>query len=100
MTIRANRFPRRIFIGLAAAACLGFGALPSAVAQTYSDHPITMIVPFPPGGVADTVGRRVAVTWKVVPSKRAIAAWRRPCPIGAPPAYSASPADRATTASG
>lgn len=30
-----------------------------AVAQ-YPDHSITMIVPFPPGGVADTVGRPVA----------------------------------------
>jgi tripartite-type tricarboxylate transporter receptor subunit TctC len=26
----------------------------------YPDHPITMVVPFPPGGVADTVGRPVA----------------------------------------
>jgi tripartite-type tricarboxylate transporter receptor subunit TctC len=33
----------------------------SAVAQAaYPDKPITMIVPFPPGGVADTVGRPVA----------------------------------------
>ena len=33
----------------------------SAFAQAaYPDKPITMIVPFPPGGVADTVGRPVA----------------------------------------
>jgi len=33
----------------------------SALAQTgWPDKPVTMIVPFPPGGVADTVGRPVA----------------------------------------
>ncbi len=31
-----------------------------ALAQDYPNKPITMIVPFPPGGVADTVGRPVA----------------------------------------
>jgi tripartite-type tricarboxylate transporter receptor subunit TctC len=39
-------------------ACLLFAAA-SAHAQ-FPDHTITMIVPFPPGGVADTVGRPVA----------------------------------------
>ena len=32
----------------------------SALAQAWPDKPITMIVPFPPGGVADTVARPVA----------------------------------------
>lgn len=40
----------------AAIACLGLTAL----AQAYPTKPITMVVPFPPGGVADTVGRPVA----------------------------------------
>ena len=40
------------------AAVLSLGAT-LALAQ-YPDHPITMIVPFPPGGVADTVARPVA----------------------------------------
>jgi tripartite-type tricarboxylate transporter receptor subunit TctC len=39
-----------------AVACTGL----TAVAQTYPSKPITMVVPFPPGGVADTVGRPVA----------------------------------------
>jgi len=42
-----------------AALVLGLAAAP-AHAQPYPDHPITMIVPFPPGGVADTVARPVA----------------------------------------
>ncbi|NDE47118.1 MAG: tripartite tricarboxylate transporter substrate binding protein, partial [Betaproteobacteria bacterium] len=31
-----------------------------AQAERYPIHPITMVVPFPPGGVADTVGRPMA----------------------------------------
>ena len=33
---------------------------PAAAQSTWPDKPITMIVPFPPGGVADTVARPVA----------------------------------------
>ena len=40
----------------AAIACSGVTVL----AQAYPTKPITMVVPFPPGGVADTVGRPVA----------------------------------------
>jgi len=34
--------------------------LATAAHAQYPDHPITMVVPFPPGGVADTVARPVA----------------------------------------
>ncbi len=49
---------------LFALALAGIAAVapPHAIAQStaYPDKPITMIVPFPPGGVADTVARPVA----------------------------------------
>jgi tripartite-type tricarboxylate transporter receptor subunit TctC len=52
--------PRRQFLYLAA----GAAALPAvsriAWAQTYPSRPITMIVPFPPGGLADVIGRIAA----------------------------------------
>jgi tripartite-type tricarboxylate transporter receptor subunit TctC len=46
---------------LLAAAPLALALGPRALAQSnYPDRPVTMIVPFPPGGVADTVARPVA----------------------------------------
>jgi tripartite-type tricarboxylate transporter receptor subunit TctC len=53
------KLPRRQFLHLAA----GAGALPSvagfAWAQTYPMRPITMIMPFTPGGGSDAIGRIV-----------------------------------------
>src|SRR6478752_4681377 len=51
---------RQHLIALALVA-IAAAPMPDAIAQsTYPDKPITMIVPFPPGGVADTVARPVA----------------------------------------
>jgi tripartite-type tricarboxylate transporter receptor subunit TctC len=47
------------FIQQFAAACALALATGSALAQ-FPDRPVTMIVPFPPGGVADTVARPIA----------------------------------------
>jgi tripartite-type tricarboxylate transporter receptor subunit TctC len=52
-------FPRNLpcMLGLLLAAFVA----PTAMAQdAYPSRPVTMVVPFPPGGVADTVGRPVA----------------------------------------
>ncbi len=46
---------RKLATALLLAACAT-----TTSAQDYPNRPITMIVPFPPGGVADTVGRPVA----------------------------------------
>ena len=51
---------RRQFLHLTAGA-LAFPAVSRiARAQTYPTRPITLIVPFPPGGVTDAIGRVVA----------------------------------------
>lgn len=51
--------PRSWLTALCAAAVMAATGL-AAHAQSYPTKPITMVVPFPPGGVADTVGRPVA----------------------------------------
>jgi len=47
------------FTRILAAAALGLAAL-SASAQTYPARPVRVIIPFPPGGTLDTVGRALA----------------------------------------
>jgi tripartite-type tricarboxylate transporter receptor subunit TctC len=50
----------RLAVGTAMASGLMVAATAPATAQEYPTRPITMIVPFPPGGVADAVGRPMA----------------------------------------
>ena len=59
------KLPRRKFLHLAAGAA-ALPALPRiAKAQVYPSRPITMVVPFPPGGPLDTVARITAEAMRV-----------------------------------
>ena len=52
---------RRHLLARVASSAAALALAGAAAAQSsYPDKPITMIVPFPPGGVADTVARPVA----------------------------------------
>ena len=54
------RLPRREFLQLGGASVVAPALIRGAMAQTYPSRPITMIVPFPPGGNVDVVGRVLA----------------------------------------
>ncbi len=51
---------RRELLQFAGAGLAGMLGLPVLAQEDYPNKPISMLVPFPPGGVADTVGRPVA----------------------------------------
>jgi len=51
---------RRELLQFAGAGLAGMLGLPALAQEDYPNKPISMLVPFPPGGVADTVGRPVA----------------------------------------
>jgi tripartite-type tricarboxylate transporter receptor subunit TctC len=57
---RSLKLPRRSFLQLAAAAAAAPAFSRGAKAEAYPSRPITMIVPFPPGGPTDTPGRVIA----------------------------------------
>jgi tripartite-type tricarboxylate transporter receptor subunit TctC len=54
------RVPRRRFLQLAAATATLPLVSPTAAAQVYPWRPVTIVVPYPAGGPADTVGRIMA----------------------------------------
>ena len=51
---------RRELLQFAGAGLAGLMGLPARAQDDYPSKPMSMLVPFPPGGVADTVGRPVA----------------------------------------
>jgi tripartite-type tricarboxylate transporter receptor subunit TctC len=57
---------RRLAIGLAAVAAIGAAGV--AAAQDYPNKPVRLVVPFPPGGVADNMarayGQELAKAWR------------------------------------
>src|SRR6516162_198229 len=51
---------RRTFMSLVGGALAALCAPRTSVAQTYPTRPVTLVIPFPPGGGNDALGRMVA----------------------------------------
>jgi tripartite-type tricarboxylate transporter receptor subunit TctC len=58
------KLPRRQFLHLSAGAAALLAASRIVEAQAYPSRPITMVVPFAPGGATDTIGRLIAEQMK------------------------------------
>ena len=52
------KFSKRLFSTLIGAALLGASTL--AAAASYPEKPVTIVIPFSPGGATDTLGRILA----------------------------------------
>jgi tripartite-type tricarboxylate transporter receptor subunit TctC len=61
---QAMKLPRREFLHLAAGAAVLPIASRVVRAQAYPSRPITMVVPFAPGGATDVIGRMIAERMK------------------------------------
>jgi hypothetical protein len=60
-SLRNSRVRRRDFIAFVGSASIASRlASSTAVAQRYPSRPITLVIPFPPGGGNDALGRMVA----------------------------------------
>jgi tripartite-type tricarboxylate transporter receptor subunit TctC len=64
MPIRSMK--RRTFIAaLSGVATVALQCIAGAMAQVYPSHPVTMIVPFPPGGPSDNLARILAERMRI-----------------------------------
>jgi tripartite-type tricarboxylate transporter receptor subunit TctC len=59
-SLRSSRMRRRDFIALVGSASIASRLASNTVAQGYPTRPVTLVIPFPPGGGNDALGRMVA----------------------------------------